>query len=192
MLPSRHADRLTAYADLVRRWAGKLDLVSPGDLARFESRHIADSLRALDLLADLPEGAGVDVGSGAGLPGIPLAVCDSRHSWRLLEPRARRAAFLDEVVRLLELECEVIAMTAEEASRDRRLARAHVVATARALAAPEVAAERLRPLLAEEGTGVLWLGERASRPRQSRAWREGIAIIRGAPQGPNDDFAEQS
>ncbi|MGH2757021.1 MAG: RsmG family class I SAM-dependent methyltransferase, partial [Actinomycetota bacterium] len=65
--------KLAAYAALVRTWANRLDLVAPGDLDRFEERHIADSLRLLPLLERLPEGPCVDVGSGAGLPGIPLA-----------------------------------------------------------------------------------------------------------------------
>lgn len=184
MLPADHAARLTAYAGLVRRWADRVDLVSPGDLPRFESRHIADSLRALDLLADLPPGPAIDVGSGAGLPGIPLAICDGRHVWRLLEPRGRRAAFLEEAVRVLELECEVVAKTAQEASRDERLARAHVVATARALATPERAAPWLVPLLAAAGTGVVWVGRGTRPPAQSREWRRGIAIIQGSDAEP--------
>ena len=178
-VPARHRDRLTAYAELVRRWAKRIDLVSPADLARFESRHIDDSLRLLDLLAELPPGPAVDVGSGAGLPGIPLAICDPRHSWRLLEPRTLRAAFLEEAVRTLELDCEVIARRAQEAAKDVRLSRSHTVATARALAAPERAAGMLLPLLAEGATGVIWLGRTSTPPRESRLWRPGIAIIRG-------------
>ena len=181
MLPPAYEAPLKRYAELVRHWSKRLDLVSPGDLARFESRHIADSLRVLDLLALLPPGPAVDVGSGAGLPGIPLAICDRRHSWRLLEPRSRRAAFLEEAGRALELDCEVIAATAQAAARDGRLAGSHVVATARALAPPPRAVQWLTPLLAPGGTGVIWVGRGAQLPSQSREWREGIAIIGGDP-----------
>src|SRR5688500_14128170 len=73
--------KLDLYAALVRAWAPKLDLVSPADLERFEERHIADSLRVLDLVAGAPQGPCCDVGSGAGLPGIPLAIASERH-WR--------------------------------------------------------------------------------------------------------------
>src|ERR671919_1499973 len=54
-------DRLGAYADLVRAYAERLDLVAPGDLDRFEERHIRDSLKPLALLGALPDGPCVDV-----------------------------------------------------------------------------------------------------------------------------------
>jgi 16S rRNA (guanine527-N7)-methyltransferase len=47
---------LAAYAELVRAWAPRLDLVGPRELERFEERHIADSLRLLPLAEALPEG----------------------------------------------------------------------------------------------------------------------------------------
>ena len=101
------------YAQLVRAYSPKLDLVSPRDLDRFEERHIRDSLRALRYVRQAPPGPAVDVGSGAGLPGIPLAIADPYRHWRLLEPRRRRAAFLEEVVRELDLpNVEVLARTA--------------------------------------------------------------------------------
>ncbi|MGH2694478.1 MAG: 16S rRNA (guanine(527)-N(7))-methyltransferase RsmG, partial [Actinomycetota bacterium] len=128
----------SAYAELVRAWGSRLGLVSERDLDRFRERHIEDSLRLLPLLDSLPVGPAVDVGSGAGLPGIPLAISRPQREWRLLEPRRRRSAFLEEVVRELALDnCEVVIATAQEAARDPRLARAHVLATARALTPPK-------------------------------------------------------
>ena len=145
------------YAELVRAFSDKLDLVSPGDLSRFEERHIRDSLRALPYVRQAPPGPAVDVGSGAGLPGIPLAIADPERRWRLLEPRQRRAAFLEEVVRDLDLpNVEVLAQTAEEAVRT--LGPAHAVATARALAPPGEAVEILRPLVAPGGSILVFAG----------------------------------
>lgn len=177
-------EALEAYAALVREWAPKLDLVAPGDLERFRERHIEDSLRLLPLLGEAPEGPCIDVGSGAGLPGVPLAIVSGRH-WRLLEPRKKRAAFLDEVVRSLGLDCEVLSITAEQAAKDPQLERAQAVATARALAAPDQAAGLLRPLLMPDGIGAIYLGERATPPRETRLWAPGIAIVEGtAPEPP--------
>jgi 16S rRNA (guanine527-N7)-methyltransferase len=174
--------KLKAYSQLVRAWSSKLDLVSPGDLDRFEERHIADSLRVLDLLSEVPSGPCMDIGSGAGLPGIPLAIVSDRH-WRLLEPRRRRAAFLEEVVRELNLDCEVIAKSAEEAAEDPRLASRHVFATVRALAPPEKAQALLQPLLQKKGIGAIFLGESAESPSNSRLWRPGIAIVESTVPG---------
>jgi 16S rRNA (guanine527-N7)-methyltransferase len=173
---------LQAFAGLVRAWGSKLDLVAPDDLERFEERHIEDSLRLLDLLSEVPPGPCIDVGSGAGLPGIPLAIVSHRH-WRLLEPRRRRAAFLEEVVRELDLDCEVIAKTAEEAAEDPALTSAHMFATARALAPPEKAIALLQPLLRPGGKGAIFLGESVEPPGNSRWWRPGIAIVEATAPG---------
>lgn len=145
------------YAELVRSHSDKLDLVSPGDLERFEDRHIRDSLRALPWIRRCEPGTAVDVGSGAGLPGIPLAIADPSRAWRLLEPRRRRAAFLEEVVRDLGLKnVEVRVQTADEAATE--LGPVHPVAIARALAPPEAAVDILRPLIVPRGTILLFVG----------------------------------
>ena len=174
------ADRLTAYEDLIRAWAGRLDLIAPGDLARLRSRHIDDSLRALELVRTAPEGTAVDVGSGAGFPGIPLAVAAPERRWRLLEPRARRAAFLEEVVRTLGLDCEVSTMTAEEAAATPGWGAGHAVATARALAPPERSFELLAPLLIPGGRAVVFAGSSAEIPPETRVQAPGL-LYREAP-----------
>jgi 16S rRNA (guanine527-N7)-methyltransferase len=176
-LPPQALLKLEAYADLVRLWAPRLDLISPGDLAALESRHLEDSLKALPVVESLPPGPSIDVGSGAGLPGIPLAIATSRR-WRLLERRTKRAGFLEEAIRSLELDAEVIVATAMEAAADPEFRGAHVVATARALAAPKEALELCRPLVAPGGSVLLWLGKQAKLPPDSEESVEGLASIR--------------
>ena len=132
---------------------------------------------------DLPAGPCIDVGSGAGLPGIPLAVVRPDRVWRLLEPRTRRAGFLEEVVRSLGLDCEVLQLTAEAAAEDDRLRGAHVLATARALAPPAAAARLIEPLVHPGGIGALFVGPDAELPARAALWTTGVAIIRpGAPE----------
>lgn len=177
---SSDQEKLRSYMELVRLWADRMDLVAPGDLEVFRDRHIRDSLRLVPLLEELPDGLAVDVGSGAGLPGIPLAIADPGRSWRLIEPRQKRAAFLEEVVRKLDLRCEIAAMTAEEAARDPAFEGVHVLATARALAPPEAAFSSLLPLLRGDGVGAVFVGRRAEIPPEAEEWREGIAIMRGS------------
>jgi 16S rRNA (guanine527-N7)-methyltransferase len=167
-------EKLSRYAELVRAWAHKLDLVSPGDLERFEERHIADSLRVLELIRSAPDGICADVGSGAGLPGIPLAIA-SRRRWRLFEPRARRAAFLEEVVRTLELDAEVSRSTAQEALAEGLTD--HAAVTARALAPPVEAFDLIVPLVAPGGRAIVFHGQGATLPADANSWSDGIASI---------------
>ena len=162
----------------MRAYAERLGLVAPGDLDRFEERHIRDSLKPLALLGALPDGPCVDVGSGAGLPGIPLAIAEPSRDWRLIEPRRLRAAFLEEVVRALDLRCEVIVATAEAAARDPRLAAGHALAIARALAPPAEAVGMIAPLVAPGGVAAVFVGESGEAPPGSEEVEEGLAIVR--------------
>jgi 16S rRNA (guanine527-N7)-methyltransferase len=177
------AERLAEYARLVRHWAPRLDLVAPSDLVRFEERHIADSLRAASLVDSLPPGPAADVGSGAGLPGIPLAIAAHPRKWRLLEPRTRKAAFLEECVRVLELDCEVLTLTVEEAGRRTGLRKSHVCAWARALANPTEAFRLLLPLVRRDGIAGIFASADARLPPEAERVSGGLAIMRGMEKG---------
>jgi 16S rRNA (guanine527-N7)-methyltransferase len=177
MIETGRTRRLEAYERLLRAWAPRLDLFSPGDLGRLRERHIEDSLRVLPVLQDR-RGPCIDVGSGAGLPGIPLAICAPHLRWRLLEPRKKRAAFLEEVVRELGLECEVVVATAEQAAKDPDLSEAHDLATARALAPPLEAFRMLGPLLRDGGLAVVFLGKGAELPAGAEGRAGGLAIMK--------------
>lgn len=170
--------RLEAYVELIRKWSPKLDLVAPGDLGRLYERHVEDSLKALPLLREAPEGPAVDVGSGAGLPGIPLALAGPDRHWRFLEPRHRRAAFLEEAIRVLQIDsAEVVALSAQEAASAPSLSHAHAVLTARALAPPDEALALLRPLAAPGGRGVVWIGKDTLLPPDAEENVPGLASV---------------
>ena len=175
--PPEIQPRLEMLEQMVATWSRRLDLVSPRDLPRLYERHIQDSLRALPLVLEAPEGPCIDVGSGAGFPGVPLAIASGR-VWRLLEPRAKRAAFLEEAVRELGLDrCEVIRMTSQEAARRPDLAAAHALATARALAPPPAAAALCRPLVAAGGSVVVFVGVGAEIPPEAEETGPGLIRI---------------
>jgi 16S rRNA G527 N7-methylase RsmG len=84
---------------------------------------------------------------------------------------------LEEVVRELDLDCEVIARPAEEAAKDPELRSQHVLATARALGPPEKARPLLVPLLQPGGKAAVFVGETGKLPPDFRIWRPGIAIV---------------
>ena len=108
-----------------------------------------DSLRAVNLVRGY-EGPIVDVGSGAGVPGIPMAVSLPTRSVTLLESNGRKCGFLE---RWAPRNAIVVRGRAEEHETD-----AFGVALAKALAPPPVAAEWCLPLVRQGGAAVLWVG----------------------------------
>ncbi len=96
-------ERLLQFAELIIEGSERMGLVARGDLPRLYMRHLREAV-APALLRAIPSGAKVlDVGSGGGFPGIPLAILRKDIEITLLEPRHRRAAFLERAVLVLGL-----------------------------------------------------------------------------------------
>jgi 16S rRNA (guanine527-N7)-methyltransferase len=139
----------------LERWLDAL-LATPGLTSireRDEARrvHVDESLAALGVMGRF-EGPIVDVGSGGGAPGIPLAVVLPDREVTLLEANGRKCAFLREVAREFP-NVTVVQGRAEEQETDR-----FGIAVAKALAPPPVAAEWCLPLVAPGGAAVLYVG----------------------------------
>jgi len=96
------ADRLERFEQLLLEKALPLGMIGRGDRGQIRERHIVDSLRAATLLGPGP-GRAVDLGSGAGLPGIPLAIVRQDLTFGLAELRNRRIAFMELAVDSLGL-----------------------------------------------------------------------------------------
>jgi 16S rRNA (guanine527-N7)-methyltransferase len=142
----------------LERWLTAL-LATPGltsirDPAEARRVHVDDSLAALDVVSRF-EGPIVDVGSGGGAPGIPLAAALPERQVTLLEANGRKCAFLREVAREFP-NVIVVQGRAEEQETD-----SSGVAVAKALAPPPVAAEWCLPLVAPGGAVVLYVGPSA-------------------------------
>ncbi|MCE2390294.1 MAG: 16S rRNA (guanine(527)-N(7))-methyltransferase RsmG [Proteobacteria bacterium] len=149
-------DRLARYLDELRSWARRTNLVGSTEDPAL-SRHVEDSLAAAP---HLPEGARVaDLGSGAGFPGIPLAVARPDLQLLLVEIRERRAHFLRHVVRTLDLPCEVGRQRIEDAPD-----RGFDFALLRAVAPPEASLKLAEPWVEPGGEIWLWAGPRADAP----------------------------
>jgi 16S rRNA (guanine527-N7)-methyltransferase len=145
-----------------------------------------DALRALPLL-ERYGGAVVDVGSGGGSPGIPLAAALPERDVTLLDAEQRKCDFLR---RWAPPNAHVVWGRAEEQPPER-----WGVALAKALAQPPVAAELCLPLVRTGGAAILWLGERADLERLATAsaqlgggppeLHEGLAVLpKVAPTPP--------
>ncbi len=143
---------LDAFEELLLERAIPMGMVAPEDAGRIAERHIGDSLRAAPLLAEAERV--IDLGSGAGLPGVPLAIVRPRTRFVLAERRRSRAAFLEVVADRLHLvNVDVHAGLAEDVA-DRS-----DVCLARAFAHPARAWEVARELLDDEGRLLYWAGE---------------------------------
>lgn len=127
--------RLTLYESLLRQWQPAVNLVSPATLDDIWHRHFADSAQ---LLALAPPDARhwLDLGSGAGFPGLVLAIMLSEREGAhvtLIESDTRKAAFLREVTRRTHAPATILAERIEKAATQFTLVPMDVV-TARALA----------------------------------------------------------
>jgi 16S rRNA (guanine527-N7)-methyltransferase len=119
-------ERLEAYVGLVTEENGRQNLVSASTLNNIWERHIADSAQLLRF-QPFAGASWVDLGSGAGLPGIVIA-CLAEGAVTLVEPRRLRADFLHKVAESLDLDVVIVTGKAE------RVAGKFDVITARALA----------------------------------------------------------
>jgi 16S rRNA (guanine527-N7)-methyltransferase len=101
-------DKLSGFAELVRKWNPKINLVSKSSLEDLWKRHIVDSAQLFDLAEG--EGRWIDLGSGGGFPGIVAAVLNQekkRFQITLIESDQRKCAFLRTAIRELELSATV-------------------------------------------------------------------------------------
>ena len=155
------AARLLAFADLLLAANRRTNLVGAKSVDELVTRHFLDSLAPLAGLT--PAEPIIDVGSGAGLPGIPAALAWPLRRFVFLEPRAKRAQFLKEAIAALGVRnAHVVQASAEAAGRGDWRGCAGTVLV-RALAKPARALELSLPLLMEKGVAVLYQG-RASAP----------------------------
>jgi 16S rRNA (guanine527-N7)-methyltransferase len=141
-LAERELDGLSAYLDLLLRWNAVYNLTGRLTGAELVDRHAVESLA---LRACLRGERIADVGSGAGLPGIPLAITEPGRQFTLIEPRAKRVRFLRHVVATLKIgNATVVESRAEDLPADRPFD----TVVARAVAPPQELIAITRPLTA--------------------------------------------
>src|SRR5947209_5960904 len=136
------------YAEVLGHAGVERGLLGPREVPRLWDRHLLNSAVIGELLG--PGERVVDIGSGAGLPGIPLAIARPDLEITLLEPMLRRSEFLAEVIAQLGLAVEVVRGRAEERWVRDRLG-AMDVAVSRAVAALDKLTKWSMPLLRPGG-----------------------------------------
>jgi 16S rRNA (guanine527-N7)-methyltransferase len=151
------AQRLVEFEALLAGRGVELGLVAASDRERMRERHLLDCLRAAAVVS-AGDHVAYDIGSGAGLPGIPVAIARRKLAVRLVEPRRARVAFLELVVERLGLEnVEIVA------ERIERVAAPADLCFARAFAPPRTAWDAAFPRLRPGGRLVYFAGVGSAR-----------------------------
>jgi 16S rRNA (guanine527-N7)-methyltransferase len=145
--------RLATYLDLIGRWQRAINLVGPSTLADPWRRHILDSAQLLRHLPAAPATL-YDLGSGAGLPGMVLAIMGQKDV-HLVESDRRKAQFLKEAARVLDLTVAIHGQRIQTLP-----AGCATVVTARALAPLPALLDLVAPLLQPGGRCLLLKGQR--------------------------------
>lgn len=169
-------DRLKDFAGLLAEWQGRMNLLGPGEMGDLWWRHMADSAQ----LAPLAPGQALhwaDLGSGAGFPGLVLALLlGDRPGFQmsLVESNSRKAAFLRESVRITGAPATVLNARAEELPP-----LGAAVITARALSPLPQLLELLERHCAPGGVGLFLKGKDAGREltEARKAWRFAVDML---------------
>ena len=170
------AERLDIYACLLTEWNEKMNLTAITDPTGIVVKHFTDSLLAAPLL---PTGAFslIDVGTGAGFPGVPLALLREDCTLTLLDSLNKRLIFLEAVCRELGLTATLIHARAEEGGRRPDLREKYDVATARAVAALPTLCEYCLPFVKVGGRFLALKGPDADREQEAAV--RAVALLGG-------------
>jgi 16S rRNA (guanine527-N7)-methyltransferase len=163
-------ERLKIYEALLQKWQKTINLVAPSTLNQVWHRHFADSAQILALAAPNPQNW-VDLGSGAGFPGLVVAILlapdtpKTQTRVTLIEGDSRKAAFLREVARAVAVTVDILPVRIEAAPT--RFSVAHVdVVSARALAPLGKLLELAHPLMTPATTALFLKGRDVSKEMQ--------------------------
>ena len=173
------AERLCGYLAMLLDWNGRVDLIAPTDAAEAADRHLMDSLTILNAPGLMPAGRVIDVGTGAGLPGLVLAIARPEQPFTLVDALRKRVDFLNAVVEKLGLRrVTVLHARAEDAARMAERREAYDLAVARAVAPLNVLAEYLLPFVKPGGRAVCWKGP--SLPAELQAGKRAAFLCGGS------------
>jgi 16S rRNA (guanine527-N7)-methyltransferase len=139
-LTPQQIEQFQRYSELLAEWNKRINLTGFTDYEEVQTKHFLDSLTIIPALAKQKDAADlsiIDVGSGAGLPGIPLKIVLEQAEVVLLESVGKKTAFLEELVKQLHLDkvkVKVITGRAEEVAHQPECRERFSVAVSRALA----------------------------------------------------------
>jgi len=160
------------YAQLLAGAGVERGLLGPREVERLWDRHLLNSAAVGELIG--PNARVVDIGSGAGLPGIPIAIARPDLDIALVEPMLRRSDFLSEAIAVLGLNSRVIRGRAEDKAVRAEVAEVDV-ALSRAVASLDKLTKWCLPLLRAGGQMLALKGERAE--EEVAEWGPAMAVL---------------
>lgn len=179
-LPTSAPSLLEHYVRLLLAANQRLNLTRIVEGQAVGILHLLDALVALPLLDELAPARAVDLGSGGGIPALPLAIARPAMHWTLVESVRRKASALEAFVEDLGLaNVTVLPERAETVGRDPRHREQFALATARACAPLPVLAELAMPLLAVGGTLLAWKGPLRSGDPEVMAGQGAAGLLGG-------------
>ncbi len=177
-LTPRQLNCLNRYEQLLLEWNEKINLTAIRDVEGIRTKHFLDSLTCLLAWRENPPTSLIDVGTGAGFPGIPLKIIHPNMRLVLVESVGKKADFCRLVVKTLGLEkVEVVQTRAEELGQLPKFREQFDWAVARAVAGLPVLAEYLLPLVHIRGGVLAMKGE--SGPAEAHSAERAIHLLGG-------------
>jgi 16S rRNA (guanine527-N7)-methyltransferase len=173
------------YQELVT-WNDKFNLTAITDSAGVQTKHFLDSLAGLPILAQalqcaptaLPHLHCLDIGTGAGFPGVPLKIAQPHLHWTLMDSTGKKVLFVRDLVSKLGLaEVTLVQGRAEELGRQATLREGFDLVTARAVAPLNVLVEYLLPFVRRTGLAMIYKG--ASAPQEASEARRALEVLGG-------------
>ena len=152
------------YSQELADWNQRFNLTTITDPAQVRVKHFLDSLSCWIAMRGSPNHRVIDVGSGAGFPGLPLKILQPAMQLTLVESTRKKASFLEHMVQVLDLRnVEIVAKRAEEVGQLREHRESYDWTLARAVAPLAVLAEYLLPLVRVGGFALAQKGRGASK-----------------------------
>ena len=149
--------RFDTYFRLLVEWNEKMNLTAITEKSDVAKKHFADSLAALPLIGD--GAAVIDVGTGAGFPGVPLLIANPTLRLTLLDSLNKRLTFLEALLGELGLNANLVHARAEDGGRDAGLRGRFDVAVTRAVAPLPVLVELTVPFVRVGGKSIAYKGD---------------------------------
>ena len=192
-VPPETAEKLAVYHALLMDWNQRMDLTAVTEEDEMLDRHYVDSLAPLAVPGLLPQtGRVIDVGTGAGFPGMALAIACPQLHFTLLDAQQKRLTFLQAVIDEVGLTNVTLCHSrAEDGARKPELREQFDAAVARAVAPLAVLAEYLLPYVRVGGWALCWKGPAVK--DELTAGRRAAAMLGAAtPKATRSSFSSMT
>ncbi len=163
----RALDRFELYQRLLLEWNEKMNLTAITDPVEVAQKHFADSLAALPYLQ--PGTKVIDVGTGAGFPGVPLLILRPELQLTLADSLQKRLTFLDTLLQELGLRAQLVHGRAEDLGQNRLYREQFDAALSRAVAGLPVLLELTTPFVKVGGAAIAYKGDAAEELEKAKS-----------------------